>query len=195
VVEFAVPRLHRAVVTEDAASVTITVPPRQRVPAILFGAVYLAIMGTLVREAWRVIGPSFDARVTGMRDVLLFGFLVVVVFFTVNGIYSLLFELWGIEAIASKQGRLWLQRTVLGIGHRSSYPWEAVEHMRVLDLSAGPFVRGWGIGKSLNGRVAFDHGAQLIRFGNDLEVDEAAKVVQLLEGYSAEPGRPSPGAV
>jgi len=59
-----------------------------------------------------------------------------------------------------------------------------------LDLSAGPFVRGRGIGKSLNGRVAFDHGTQLIRFGNDLEVDEAAKVVQLLDGHSTEKWRP-----
>jgi hypothetical protein len=195
VVEFVVPRLHRAVVNESSNSLTITVPPRRRVPAILFGAVYLAIMGALARQAWRVIGPSFDAGVTGVGDVILYGFLVVFALFTVNGIYSLLFELWGIEAIASKQGHLRLQRTVFGIGHRASYPWEAVEHLRVLDLSAGPFMRGWGIGKSLNGRAAFDHGAQLIRFGDDLDVDEAARVVQLLDGHSMEKSCPSPGAV
>jgi hypothetical protein len=139
--------------------------------------------------------PSVGVGFAGAGDVILCGFLLIFALFTANGIYSLLFELWGIEAIVSKQGRLWLQRTVFGIGHRSSYPWEAVEHLRVLDLSAGPFVRGWGIGKSLDGRVGLDHGDQLIRCGNDLDVDEAAKLVQLLDRRSTENTRQSLGEV
>jgi hypothetical protein len=195
VVEFVVPRLHRAVVNETTESLTITVPPKRRLWAILLGAVYLAIMSQLLWQAWRVIAPSFGVGWVGAGDVIMYGFLVGFALFTANGIYSLLFEIWGIEAIVSRQGHLWLQRTVFGIGHRSNYPWEVVEHLRVLDLRAGPFVHGWGIGRSRNGRMAFDHGGQLIRFGDDVDVDEALKLVQLLDGHSAENRRPSLGAV
>ncbi|MGH7515638.1 MAG: hypothetical protein ACREOQ_22285 [Gemmatimonadales bacterium] len=66
----------------------------------------------------------------------------------------------------------------------------------MLDLSNGPFARGWGIGKSLNGRVAFEHGDQVVRFGDDLDLDEAVKVVQLLQNrLDEERTRPSLGAV
>jgi hypothetical protein len=193
-VEFVVPRLGRTQAHKTADGLVITVPPRRSVGGFVAGVAYLVLTGTLVYTIWGIVGPSFGEPLAGWGDVIVYGFLLLFLLFAANGVYSLLFGLWGVEIISSRADWLLVQRTVFGIGHYRSYPWSEVEHLRVLDMTAMPWVRGWGIGKSLNGHIAFECGGRVIRFGDTLELDEAAKVVQLLEGHSPRT-RPSLGAV
>ncbi len=193
-VELVVPRLGRTSVRESPDALVITVPPRRSVGALIAGVAYLGLAGALVSTMWGIIGPSFGEPLLGFGDLILYGFMLAFLLFAANGLYSLFFGLWGIEVLTSRLDRLDVQRTVFGLGHRASYPWSGVENVRVLDMNAVPHVRGWGIGKSLNGHVAFDYRDRVIRFGDTLELDEAVKVVQLLETYTTHTGHPG-GAV
>jgi hypothetical protein len=192
-VQLVVPRFRRARVTESPGQLVITVPPARSLAGVLVGVALVGIAAWLLLKVWPVVSAFVKRPSLAVGDLLLMAFALGFVLLALNATYGLMFELFGTEEARIEADRLQIRRTVAGIGHRARYRTSQVEHLRVLDLSGGPYVRGIAIGPSRNGLLAFDYDGRLVRFGDDLDAAEAVAIRDLIEARPT--GMPSsPGA-
>jgi hypothetical protein len=185
-VEFVVPRLKRAQVTDTAGRLLITISPRRSAAGLLVGGLAVAVGVWLLMHALAASQLYLERPSGAVGDLLIMGFALASLVLAVNATYGLLFEFFGTEEAQIGAGYLRLRRGIRGLGYRASFVLSRVQHLRILDLSRGPYVRGIAIGPSRNGLLAFDYDGRLVRFGDDLELPEAAGILELLEGRMRE---------
>jgi hypothetical protein len=126
-------------------------------------------------------------KAVGFGDLLLLGFFFAWLWFGLQNLYGLAFELCGTESLVVSGAQVKLTRSIGRFGYHATYPVTEVTDLRVLDTP--PIVRGIHYGRSLNGRVALQTGTRVERFGDFLDFREGARVLELLRERGVGTGR------
>jgi len=104
------------------------------------------------------------------------------------GLFTLLWQITGEETIEITSQSIALKRTILGIMFFSKeYAAEYIQDLGVSIVSSDTDIFGWskrenlwGIGRGL---LAFDYGAETVRFGSEVEEAEAKQILALIQGH------------
>lgn len=168
------PGVPRYTIQDDFATLRITVPTRRNWVLMLFLGVWLTgwaageiIVGALfVRGILALLrGQTPDIGVGA--GLLFMG--IWLTFWTVGGGFALVTWLWnlaGKEIITLDGNALTIRKAVWGVGPAKRYDFAYVDRLRVSADSQGPWAEG----------LAFDYGADMIRFGRGLSPAEAHEV-------------------
>ncbi|MBI3945224.1 MAG: hypothetical protein HY321_04845 [Armatimonadetes bacterium] len=95
--------------------------------------------------------------------------------------------LLGCEEVIVAPDRLTLSRRPLGLARR--FRTSEVARLRVVEGDFGAFTPGWPLNRP--GRIAFDYGAETVRFGPSLTPAEAQRVVDAIKARFAACTKPA----
>jgi hypothetical protein len=172
----------RTVVSERGAELELVIPAPRKIVTVLFLLVWLG--GWVAGEVAVTRRIFFEPTESGGSAFLL----VWLAGWTVGGgvaIFSLLWMLFGRERVTLGVSTLTIRREALGVGRERRYDLANVKDLRASPVPVDTTRRSaqpWGFG---GGTVAFDYGAQTIRFGAQLEEAEAKQLVARLVAGSS----------
>ncbi len=180
---YVVPARGRAAVTDQGWTATIEVPPERPWGPLLFMSFWLvgwalgeATVGVMVLArllGWTPEGGD-GASAEGFAGLFMVAWLGL---WTVGGVTAIRAWLWmafGRETITASTDGLEIRRRTLGTGKAKAYGAAHVRNLRVVrdPLPQAAAFRMGGRRKS-GGPLAFDYGADTVRFGGSLSEGEA----------------------
>ena len=169
----------RARVQSVPGGIELRIPARRPIVLILFFSVWL--VGWCFGEfsaVHQLLRPTPLKGDSGAPTAFLAFWLCG---WTIGGgfvLFSMLWMLAGYERVTFTGEALTLRREVFGIGRSRAYLLSAVRDLRVIDVAPfAPFTFGRQdvFGRS-SGPLAFDYGAQTIRFGAGVDPAEAKRL-------------------
>jgi hypothetical protein len=177
------PKPSRYTISDLGSALVVTVPSRKNVFEIGFLLIWLtgwafgevAAAGVLLGSVMGLFGLSDGVERSGGMGAVSWGIgaflLVWLTFWTVGGLMALsrvLWQLFGREVIEVNDEAIILQKRILRFGRPKVYLVEHISRLRALDHVGTGHDRG---------SVAFDYGAETIRWGAGLNRTQAEEIL------------------
>jgi hypothetical protein len=165
-VDFEQPNRMRSTLTEEGSSLCVRIPMRRSILLVVFVTFWLA--------GWSYGGWETGKHLVQEFQFFEFAWMGMWAVGEIFGVYFLFRTATGEDLLLLSSDRLTLKKTIIGIGGDKNYRPSEVRNLR--------FQREVGGGRShRSSRIAFDHGAKTVEFGEGLDEAEANQLIAVIK--------------
>jgi hypothetical protein len=165
-VDFEQPGQMRATLTEEGSALRIRIPMRRSILLAAFMTCWLSFWSYAGWQTGKHLLQEFQFFELAWMGMWAVGEIFV--------IYFLFRSATGEDLLLVSSDRLTLKKTILGIGSDKNYRPSEVRNLRFQAQTGG--------GKSHRpSRIAFDHGAKTVEFGEGLDEAEANQLIAIIK--------------